>query len=334
MQAQASTRRQHSLRTSKSRASFIESIAAIHLDSSGEASPNRPRRNTSDGVVESESRLRAPSRKPRSSSIVNLPGHFQISLKNNSDSEHVEASHAIPVCILDGKKNRRFTYVAPTPRVDQHSDNSPKGPTLVTMASHHHSHKISILPPPPSRAHPICRPSSKKIYPVETFQRDATNTTFMPASPRVCKKYNPKEYKEKPRCYSPVSYTIGDMAQSSSHMMIETCPQAALIHVCQLKTHDFAFVKRSDGSWTYAILAGHGKDIDNEEVMLFVINEKGCTKAIKKRDWSKLIRRVAKECNEYVKGVPQIIIADRDANDNLNCSQLSDFLFLPPPINV
>eukprot|EP00956_Cyclotella_meneghiniana_P038816 scaffold160318_cov23-Cyclotella_meneghiniana.AAC.1 len=113
-----------------------------------------------------------------------------------------------------------------------------------------------------------------------------------------------------------MSYTIGDVAESSSHMMIETCPRAALINACQLKTHDFAFVKRSDGSWTYAILAGHCKDIDNEEAMVFVMNEKGCTKLIKQRDWAKLIRCVAteKKHNEHVKGVPQIIIADRDAN--------------------
>eukprot|EP00956_Cyclotella_meneghiniana_P004981 scaffold6160_cov23-Cyclotella_meneghiniana.AAC.5 len=170
MQAQANTRRSQSLRSSKSRISFIESIAAIHLDVSREASSNRPRRVTSDGVIESElQRLRTPPRKTKS---VNLPGHFQISLKNNSDFEPA-----------DSKKNRRFTYVAPPLRVSQTSDedNSSK----VTAASHRHSLKVSFSPLPPQRAHHVCRPSAQKIHPAS-----------MPASPRVCKKYNPKEYKE------------------------------------------------------------------------------------------------------------------------------------------
>ena len=333
MQAQANRRRSNSLRTSKSRVSFIESIAAIHLDSSREATPNRPRRNTSDGVIETELRVQAPLRKSKS---VNLPGNFQIALKNNSsDSEPVDANRKMPGCILDGKRNRRFTDVDPTPKVRQpqptDEDDSPK----VTAASHCHSLKVSFSPPPLPHAHPVRKPSNKKIHTADTHRGDA-NITSRPASPREFKKYNPKEYKENPRSCSPISYTIGDVAQSSSHMMIETCPRAALINACQLKTHDFAFVKRSDGSWTYAILAGHCKDIDNEEVMVFVTNETGCTKVIKQRNWAKSIRGVAtdKKCNEDVRGVPQIIIADKDANGDWNCSQLSDFLFLPPPINA
>eukprot|EP00956_Cyclotella_meneghiniana_P010721 scaffold15012_cov47-Cyclotella_meneghiniana.AAC.5 len=321
MQAQANRRRSNSLRTSKSRVSFIDSIAAIHLDSSREATPNRPRRNTSDGVIETELRVQAPLRKSKS---VNLPGNFQIALKNNSDSELTDSCHKMPECILDGKRNRRFY-------VPSDEDDSPK----VTAASHRPSLKVSFSPPPLSHAHPVRKSSNKKIHTADTLRGDA-NITSRPASPRVFKKYNPKEYKENPRSCSPISYSIGDVAQSSSHMMIETCQRAALINACQLKTHDFAFVKRSDGSWTYAILAGHCKDIDNEEVMVFVTSETGCTKVIKQRNWAKSIRGVAtdKKCNEDVKGVPQIIIADRDANDDWNCSQLSDFLFLPPPINA
>eukprot|EP00956_Cyclotella_meneghiniana_P024146 scaffold48140_cov68-Cyclotella_meneghiniana.AAC.10 len=329
MQAQASARhRQHSLRTNKSRASFIESIAAIHLDSLREESSKSTRRNTSDGVFESERRVLVPPRKTKSS-IVNLPGCFQMSLKNDPDSKHVGESSAMHGFILDGKKSRRFTYVnaVSPPRVDRPTDNS-----TIRTSSDRCSLKMPFPSPPPPRKNSIERQSSKKIQPVETFQSDAI---LMP--PHVLKNYNAKEYKEKTHCRSTSSYAIGDVAQSSTHMVIETCVRAALINVCKLKTHDFAFVKRSDGSWTYAILAGYCKDTNNEDIMVFVTNKKGGSKAIKIRDWAKLVRPVAtfdKMSNDYVEDVPQIIIADRDANDDWNCSQLSDYFYSFPPINA
>jgi len=74
-----------------------------------------------------------------------------------------------------------------------------------------------------------------------------------------------------------------------------------------LKRHDFAFVKRSDGTYTYAILAFRSSDINSkkatvveedseegdDEKMVFVMNNNGSTKIIRKKYWSKLIRFVS-----------------------------------------
>eukprot|EP00956_Cyclotella_meneghiniana_P023240 scaffold44792_cov34-Cyclotella_meneghiniana.AAC.3 len=391
MQAQASNiRRQHSLRTSKSRASFIESIAAIHLESHRESSPQSSRRNTSDGIVESERRLRVPPRKTKSS-IVTLPGRFQMSLKNELEAEPVRTSSILPGCIsiLNEKKNRHSAYAhgAPLSTADQpmddnivcpavvkssnrqslkmssptpsppmtNSDQRPSSkkihpvdsvpvrasPTMpecvsdhkknkyecvapsVTRSSHRRSFKMSFPTPPPQ--------SGKKVHPVETSQVD-TNIASKHESSQVRKKYEPKAYKESERCCfsSTKQYTIGDIAQCSSHMTIENCPRAALINVCHMKTHDFAFVKRSDGKWTYSILAGQGQDCDNNEIMIFVTSEKGRTKAIKMRDWAKLIRPVAVAASdgdvseEYLLDVPRIIIVrNNDDYYDWNCSRLS-----------
>jgi len=98
----------------------------------------------------------------------------------------------------------------------------------------------------------------------------------------------------------PVKYVLGDMVRSSSDMIVASCPQDAAKNVSNLKNRDFAFVKRTDGSWTFAILAcrifleSRSKQADScEECMLFVISEGGCTKIIRKPHWAEFIRIVA-----------------------------------------
>jgi hypothetical protein len=83
-------------------------------------------------------------------------------------------------------------------------------------------------------------------------------------------------------------------------MIVASCPQDAAKNASNLKNCDFAFVKRTDGSWTFAILAcrifleGRNKQADlKEECMLFVISEGGCTKIIRKPHWAEFIRIVA-----------------------------------------
>lgn len=91
-------------------------------------------------------------------------------------------------------------------------------------------------------------------------------------------------------------YHLGESARSLSHMNVESSPRAAEEKASQLKNYDFAFIKRTDGSWTYAILAyrsinENGSD-PKEECMMFVMNEEGSTKMIKKPQWADFIRCV------------------------------------------
>eukprot|EP00956_Cyclotella_meneghiniana_P017186 scaffold27752_cov70-Cyclotella_meneghiniana.AAC.1 len=86
-------------------------------------------------------------------------------------------------------------------------------------------------------------------------------------------------------------YDLGDIARSPSHMIIDTSPQATC--VSELNDHDFAFVNRSGGSWSYAILAHrHQSHDENKEYMVFVVDKMGSTKTIKKRQWAKCVRCV------------------------------------------
>eukprot|EP00956_Cyclotella_meneghiniana_P034219 scaffold102510_cov57-Cyclotella_meneghiniana.AAC.3 len=85
-------------------------------------------------------------------------------------------------------------------------------------------------------------------------------------------------------------YTLGEKARSFSHMMDAIRPQS----VYQLKNGDFAFVKRSNGSWTYAMLAHRSRGSSYEdEHMMFVLDEKGSSKVIDEKDWARFIRCLA-----------------------------------------
>jgi len=95
-------------------------------------------------------------------------------------------------------------------------------------------------------------------------------------------------------------YSIGETIRSSSHMIIEPTSEQAIQAVSSLNKHDFAFVKRSDGSYSYAILAYRSmepikgiKDANSnntEECMVFVMSDAGSTKMIRKHHWSKFVR--------------------------------------------
>ena len=88
-------------------------------------------------------------------------------------------------------------------------------------------------------------------------------------------------------------YKLGDSPRCLSHVIIDTSPQAALERVSRLNPHDFAFVKRSNKSWSCAILASRFVDIYNEEHMVFALDEKGLTKSIKRSQWASCVRCVS-----------------------------------------
>eukprot|EP00956_Cyclotella_meneghiniana_P001360 scaffold1462_cov64-Cyclotella_meneghiniana.AAC.1 len=135
-----------------------------------------------------------------------------------------------------------------------------------------HSSNNNILdlkvPPAPPLPFDTRKPSSAKNKDVKNHQK--------------------KELKS--YCSRRDDYTLGEKARSASHMMDAIHPQS----VYQLKNYDFAFVKRSNGSWTYAMLAHRSRGISiEEEHMVFVLDEKGSRKVIDEKDWARFIRCLA-----------------------------------------
>lgn len=98
-------------------------------------------------------------------------------------------------------------------------------------------------------------------------------------------------------------YSLGETIRTPSHMTIEPTSEQAIRAVTSLKTHDFAFVKRSDGSYSFAILAyrstkplkGAEDTSATEECMNFVMSDNGATKTIRERHLSEFVRLVSME---------------------------------------
>lgn len=93
-----------------------------------------------------------------------------------------------------------------------------------------------------------------------------------------------------------LDYSLGDTVNIPSHMIIQSTPKRAIRAVKILQKHDYAFIKRSDGSYTYSILACRSKnEVTAEESMLFVMDDTGSTKVISHRHWGETVRLVSKE---------------------------------------
>merc|ERR1712238_103233 len=93
----------------------------------------------------------------------------------------------------------------------------------------------------------------------------------------------------------------GDKGRSSD-MITEPTDERALEAVASLENFDFVFLKRSNGSFSYAILAYRSMEPitrDNRkslvECMNFITCDVGGTKKVAKHNWGKYVRRVPKE---------------------------------------
>ncbi len=85
-------------------------------------------------------------------------------------------------------------------------------------------------------------------------------------------------------------------------MAVEPVLDHASQAVDSLKTHNFAFVKRSDGSFSSVILAYRSMEPttgasngEMEECMTFAVSEGGSMKMVRKRHWNEYVRLVSME---------------------------------------
>eukprot|EP00956_Cyclotella_meneghiniana_P020178 scaffold35268_cov36-Cyclotella_meneghiniana.AAC.3 len=113
-------------------------------------------------------------------------------------------------------------------------------------------------------------------------------------------------------------YNLGDIARTPKHMITQESDVEAIHSASLLKVNELAFLKRSNGLWTTAILADRSlqptktmqrrsanwyseweiasfkevEDTEFEETFLFVINEEGAKKIVQRRHWGKYVRRM------------------------------------------
>ena len=85
------------------------------------------------------------------------------------------------------------------------------------------------------------------------------------------------------------SYEYGDEGQRQD-MNIITDSTIAIQYISKLKLGDCAFIKRTTGQWTYAIV----KDITMNDNITFIVDKLGMVKSYKMKYWSTHIRTMKK----------------------------------------
>ncbi len=144
------------------------------------------------------------------------------------------------------------------------------------------------LPPPPLSRHVSA--SSLEQEQAKKFPRRSSSTANKPR--------RAPQASTSAAIYNGIrqDYFLGETIRCPSHMIIQSSHQAT--H--PLKKHDFVWIKRSDGSFSYAILAyrterfsSSTKSSINLESMTFVISAQGSTKTIRKKHWAEYIRLVS-----------------------------------------
>jgi len=79
-------------------------------------------------------------------------------------------------------------------------------------------------------------------------------------------------------------------------MIIEPTHKRAAQAANSLKKYEYAFIRRSDGSYSYAIVAcrsfrsKNGATAEEEECIMFVVDEKGSTKVVGQKHWGDVVR--------------------------------------------
>ena len=201
-------------------------------------------------------------------------------------------------------------------------------------------------------AKPISRPNSMDnlvrgeptCHPRRRFTLDSPAPSFRDKQPQfICQPERRRLTVHSPTSYLPfmveqkestvrTDYKLGDAARSASHMIVASSLQEANERVSKLKRFDFAFIRRSDGSWTYGILALQTRDGSDNDYMMFVLDGTGATKLFRRQEWAGCIRRVAREDDisrtnnarrNHTESIPECIIIASNRGCYDDCSMIS-----------
>ena len=130
-------------------------------------------------------------------------------------------------------------------------------------------------------------------------------------------------------------YRIGDVLRSPADVSHVTEAQAFRA-ASALEDYDFAFVKRSDGSFSYAILAYRSTELIRRgggqalvECLNFVMSDEGATKKVAQGNWSKCVRLPAvearrEECLSPLTHEPPIRTVSCVPQTEDDCSMISN----------
>jgi hypothetical protein len=182
---------------------------------------------------------------------------------------------------------------------------------------HHHVHKKKATKKPPVKAPATERRATVESCTSEDVRQNFTSRRTSESGSKIHDTPVSDPMSDDPNTVpssSRLKYMLGDIARSPRDMIIFKSNNEAIQSASLLKKYEQAFLKRSNGLWTSAILADRslqptkGKQFSSshwyteweidpttmelEDSMLFVINGDGATKIVQRRHWGKFVRRM------------------------------------------
>lgn len=104
-------------------------------------------------------------------------------------------------------------------------------------------------------------------------------------------------------------YSLGDVGKEE-HMVHFNGFEESLVAIAQLKEMDHAFVQRSNGEWRYSVVVATSKaQTDEDPFLKFLVDNKGHTKEIPLRQWTKLIRLPANTNDENLDSKADLMLS-------------------------
>ncbi|KAL7463554.1 hypothetical protein ACHAXS_003914 [Conticribra weissflogii] len=207
---------------------------------------------------------------------------------------------------VDGNTQAHHTHFEQSPRASsveaRESDNEPgidpeaaeHDDELVADDDQDH-HQEEPSPTEAEESSSVNDPPSTENTPMPSFRTQkraataATSKSFVDAEPSHLVNEIVNDFSNAEP--SPHTYNLGEIGRKED-MIMHTCFEEKLVAIAQLKERDHAFIWRSNGYWTYAIVVGRVGGPDAS--LKFVVDDKGHTKEIPLRQWSKFLR-VAKD---------------------------------------
>lgn len=178
-----------------------------------------------------------------------------------------------------------------TPHINHQKAPSPVPPELETATpSHPEDHvepkKSSKKTKTPKKLKPLVTrgPITHPQYKLGDTANDGDMIVFPKAKSRRSRKGRRKNRRDSDDSSSD---SDADHDEEDVEARKRQCDAYIFTSVRQLRHLDAAFVRRSDGKWTYALVA----DGDKNQIR-FVVNDRGSTKSFPKALWKSCVRRI------------------------------------------
>eukprot|EP00970_Alexandrium_tamarense_P015978 scaffold5872_cov202-Alexandrium_tamarense.AAC.7 len=231
---------------------------------------------------------------------------------------------------LREKHSNKKEYVSASPMKDKHDESDLQAdqnasPTTSSVRVSRRASISSLYPAKRDTAHyDTATDDDNDVHAIPPKPHAVRSVKRRSSTETLCEQYNWDCSDDVSRNAIVSEYTLGDTVSEDDTSAFQAADDT-MQSVSSLQQHDFAFVQRSSGDFTYSIVAARFKSPKTgEEVMLFVIDDSGGIKTIGESRWESCIRCCRKKMDAKCQD-------DDNTVETQPTEGMMQFENLPPP---